>query len=56
MIRITDLSLFLLNFFQPREALLKYAKLAEEDPQWTGGELFKSIVFGCFRVAAIWHD
>jgi hypothetical protein len=22
---------------QPREALLKYAKVGEEDPQWTGG-------------------
>ncbi|KAF7982061.1 hypothetical protein HWV62_30348 [Athelia sp. TMB] len=24
------------HILQPREALLKYAKLAEEDPQWTG--------------------
>jgi hypothetical protein len=22
---------------QPREALLKYAKVGDEDPQWTGG-------------------
>jgi hypothetical protein len=22
---------------QPREALLKYAKAGDEDPQWTGG-------------------
>jgi len=28
------------NFYQPREALLKYAQLAEEDPQWTAGMSF----------------
>lgn len=31
---------------QPREALLKYAKVGEEDPQWTAGvwlvRIFKS--------------
>lgn len=33
------------NFYQPREALLKYAQLAEEDPQWTAGMLFLFVLF-----------
>ena len=28
---------FLVAFFQPREALLKYAEMASNDPQWTAG-------------------
>ena len=34
------LTTFARHILQPREALLKYAKLAEEDPQWTGGTQF----------------
>ncbi len=33
------------NFYQPREALLKYAQLAEEDPQWTAGMSFLLVLF-----------
>ena len=28
---------------QPREALLKYAKIGEEDPQWTAGEWDRTV-------------
>ena len=36
--RTLPLTMLTIPFFlQPREALLKYAKMGEEDPQWTAG-------------------
>jgi hypothetical protein len=32
------------SLLQPREALLKYADVAEKDPQWTGGKLVADFV------------
>ncbi len=33
------MSSFFVQFFQPREALLRFAKKADGDPMWTKGEL-----------------
>jgi hypothetical protein len=39
-LHLVFLSVLILSFFmQPREALLKYAEAATNDPQWTAGEI-----------------
>ena len=49
--RTLPLTMLTIPFFlQPREALLKYAKLGEEDPQWTAGESLTIVLWVSFSL------
>ena len=36
------------DILQPREALLRYAEVADKDPQWTGGKRSRANIVYCF--------
>lgn len=44
-----------LTILQPREALLRYAEVADKDPQWTGGKRSRADIVVCCFVYMTWR-